>query len=75
MRSASNPADVFPPTSGRFPHASPLRMRENLSERGLFLTELSAGALAVKANHKGTLESRAPRMRAHPYDSWFLGLS
>ena len=31
-------------------------------------TDLSAGALAVKANHKGTLESRAPQMRAHPYD-------
>ena len=39
-----------------------------------FPTDLSAGALAVKANHKGTLESRAPRMRAHPYDSWYLGL-
>ena len=40
-----------------------------------FPTDLSAGALAVKANHKGTLESRAPQMRAHPYDSWYLGLS
>ena len=39
-----------------------------------FPTDLSAGALAVKANHKGTLESRAPQMRAHPYDSWYLGL-
>ena len=34
-----------------------------------FPTDLSAGALAVKANHKGTLESRALWMRAHPYDS------
>ena len=38
MRLASNPADVFPPptpypTSGRF-HTRPLRMRENLRERG-----------------------------------------
>ena len=39
-----------------------------------FPTDLSAGALAVKANHKGTLESRAPRMRAHPYDSWYFGV-
>ena len=39
-----------------------------------FPTDLSAGALAVKANHKGTLESRALWMRAHPYDSWYLGL-
>ena len=39
-----------------------------------FPTDRSAGALAVKANHKGTLESRAQRMRAHPYDSWYLGL-
>ena len=39
-----------------------------------FPTDLSAGVLAVKANHKGTLESHAPRMRAHPYDSWYLGL-
>ena len=39
-----------------------------------FPTDLSTGALAVKANHKGTLESRAPRMRAHPYDSWYVGL-
>ena len=27
-------------------------------------SSISAGALAVKANDKGTLESRAPRMRA-----------
>ena len=40
-----------------------------------FPTDLSAGAFTMKANHKGTLESRAPRMRAHPYDSWYLGLS
>ena len=39
-----------------------------------FPTDLSAGALAVKANHKGTLESRAPRMREHPCDSWYWGL-
>ena len=39
-----------------------------------FLTDLSAGALTVKANHKGTLESCALRMRAHPYDSWYLWL-
>ena len=39
-----------------------------------FPTDLYAGALAVKANHKGTLESRAPWMRAHPYDSWYLWL-
>jgi len=40
-----------------------------------FPTDLSAGALAVKANHKGKLDSRAPRIRAHPYDPWYLGLS
>ena len=39
-----------------------------------FPTDLSAGALAVKASHKGTLDSRDPRMRAHPYDSWYLGV-
>ena len=39
-----------------------------------FLTDLSAGALTVKESHKGTLESHASRMRAHPYDSWYLGL-
>ena len=37
-------------------------------------TDLSAGALAVKESHKGTLKSHAPRMRTHPYDSWYLGL-
>ena len=31
-----------------------------------FPTDPSAGGLTVKANHKGTLESRAPRMHAHP---------
>ena len=41
MRSASNPADVFPPTSGRFHTPSPLRMRENLSEKGLSFISLS----------------------------------
>ena len=29
------PADVFPPYFRQISHASPLRMRENLSERGL----------------------------------------
>ena len=42
--------------------------------REQFPTDLSAEALTVKANHKGTLESRAPRIRAHPYDSWYLGV-
>ena len=35
MRSASNPADVVPPYFRQILHASPLRMRENLSERSL----------------------------------------
>ena len=39
-----------------------------------FPTDFSAGALAEKESHKGTLKSRAPRMRAHPYGSWYLGL-
>ena len=39
-----------------------------------FTNDLSAGALTVKESHKGTLETRAPRMRAHLYDSWYLGL-
>jgi len=38
-----------------------------------FPTDRFAGALALKANRQGTLESRAPRMRAHPYDSWCWG--
>ena len=39
-----------------------------------FPIDFSAGALAVKERHKGTLQFRAPWMRAHPYDSCYLGL-
>ena len=35
MCAASNPAEAFPLTSGK---SSPMRMREDLSERGLLLT-------------------------------------
>ena len=38
-----------------------------------FPTNLSAGALAVKANHKGTFESRAPAVARAPVGLMVLG--